>query len=388
MNSLFGKPLSDEEVQQEREEIKQYLTVCSPTVRDNVKIVSFNDPGYQQLFHISDDSTIKSFNPRISQKTMKHEDRTLPRVSTSPFINGCMAGYGVIEDDYNTNRDKKGFRGGWYIYSVPYDFGLKPNKTLQPDVEGTDEVWLIPYNDKQWKIVPIRIGSLFIHQLVIYWEGKKRVVKAEFYLYNDSDTPIALSKDSIVERGYYSFKVERFNDDFHDQRKYHPPATEDLKSITSAEYYTQKKLNADMLSYPVSMESVHSKYMPIPYADKIGFFEIPGFSKYAANAEGLVLNKKLGNATLGGVAGSYRRISAYPDNSSQAKLCYAHDLICRAFYGPPMPNHVVLHRDNNKLNTTASNLSWGTQSQNITDMWKDGLRDKRATTEDYLSIKW
>jgi cytidylate kinase len=131
-------------------------------------------------------------------------------------------------------------------------------------------------------------------------------------------------------------------------------------------------------------------YTPIPYLKYPGFFEIPGYSGYAANPEGEILNKRLGNHTKGGVGGSYRRISAYADGAKSPRLCYAHDLVCRAFYGPPQPGYVVLHRDNNKLNTAASNLSWGTQSQNITDMWADGLRDKkRVGVESFpLSSNW
>ena len=141
----------------------------------------------------------------------------------------------------------------------------------------------------------------------------------------------------------------------------------------------------------VSTEATSLKpYYPIPYLKQPGFFEIPGYSRYAANAEGDVLNKRLGNATKGGVGGQYRRISAYPDGASQPRLCYAHDLVCRAFCGSPPPNHVVLHKDNNKLNTAASNLSWGTQSQNITDMWADGLRGSKEdyVTSEPLSANW
>jgi hypothetical protein len=383
---MFGKALTKEEEAAEIAEINQYLSMCSPKVKKNVRIISFNESNQQLLFHISEDSKIKAFNPRISRKTMLDEDRTLPRVSTSPFITGCMAGYGTMEDNYNSVRNKKDFRGGWYIYTVPYDFGLQPSEVLQPDVRGTDEVWLVPYNTKQWKIVPVLIGSIFIHQLITYWEKKYRIVKAEFYLHNSSKTPIVLARNVIVEQGYYSFKVEKFNDDFHDLKRYTPPVVEDLKSITSSEYLEHKKLNADMLSH--GLESHVTNYRPISYTDRIGFFEIPGFSKYAANAEGEILNKRLGNSTIGGVAGSYRRVSAYPDHSTQARLCYAHDLVCRAFYGPPPPNSVVMHRDNNKLNTAASNLSWGTQSQNITDMWRDGLRDKKVKAEAYKSFGW
>lgn len=115
-------------------------------------------------------------------------------------------------------------------------------------------------------------------------------------------------------------------------------------------------------------------FKPKPVKKKPGWFEVPGFSRYAANRKGEVLNKKTNNATKGGLSGRYLRISAFPDGSDEPKLCYTHDLVCRAFHGPPEEGQVVLHKDNDRLNTKPSNLKWGTQSSNIKDMWKDGLR--------------
>lgn len=129
-----------------------------------------------------------------------------------------------------------------------------------------------------------------------------------------------------------------------------------------------------------------ASFSPLPYKDHPGWYEIPGYSGYAANRKGEILNKKTGNSTSGGVAGRYRRISAYPDDAESPRLCYTHDLVCRAFRGPPEEGQVVLHKDNDRLNVTASNLRWGTQSENIQDMWNDGLR---AGNEAYLaSLDW
>lgn len=123
-----------------------------------------------------------------------------------------------------------------------------------------------------------------------------------------------------------------------------------------------------------------SSYKPRPYTKRSGWFEIPGFSQYAANRKGEVLNKKLGNSTQGGISGRYRKMSVYADGETKAKLRYTHNLICRAFHGPPKKGQYVLHKDNDRLNLKPSNLSWGTQSQNIKDMWDDGLREGKESS--------
>ena len=128
-------------------------------------------------------------------------------------------------------------------------------------------------------------------------------------------------------------------------------------------------------------------YKPNPYKGHPGWYEIPGYSKYAANRKGEVLNKKLGNATQGGVSGRYRKVDVYPDNSKESKLCYTHDLICRAFHGRPKKGQVVIHKDNDRLNIASGNLKWGTQAENVKSAWDDGLRKSKVSSESLQDMK-
>lgn len=116
-------------------------------------------------------------------------------------------------------------------------------------------------------------------------------------------------------------------------------------------------------------------YIPIESKEFKGWFEIPGFSRYCANKEGHVLNKKTKNFSIGGRSDRYLRVSAYKDGQSHAGLYYIHDLVCRAFHGlPEGKNIVVMHKDNNRSNNRPSNLQWGTQSENILQVYRDGLK--------------
>lgn len=101
---------------------------------------------------------------------------------------------------------------------------------------------------------------------------------------------------------------------------------------------------------------------------------IPGFKGYYATPAGEVHNTKTGHTTTGGVAGRYRKVSVYPTGADTPILEYTHILVCKAFHGMPKANQVVLHADDDPLNTSPSNLSWGTQSENISDMYDKGRR--------------
>lgn len=122
-----------------------------------------------------------------------------------------------------------------------------------------------------------------------------------------------------------------------------------------------------------------SSFQPKASKEHKGWYEIPGYSKYLANRKGEIMNKKLENPSKGGDAGRYLKTSAYPDGSDKAKLVYVHDLICRAFKGPPKKGQVVLHDDDDRKNNLPGNLKWGTQSENVQAAYDNGLRSSNES---------
>lgn len=80
--------------------------------------------------------------------------------------------------------------------------------------------------------------------------------------------------------------------------------------------------------------------------------------------------------------GAYVGLQLKADDGALRKE-YLHRLICEAFHGPCPDGHVCRHLDGDKTNNSASNLAWGTQSQNNKDKAKhgtspDGERNPRA----------
>lgn len=127
-------------------------------------------------------------------------------------------------------------------------------------------------------------------------------------------------------------------------------------------------------------------YQPQPGPEK-GWYAIPGYPGYYANRQGQIWIERTGHVTYGGVSGRYRRVSAYPDGADTPTLCYAHDLVCRAFHGLPEDGQVVLHDNDDRLDNASTNLGWGTQQANIQAVWDNGLR-QRVSREDYQTPIW
>lgn len=123
-----------------------------------------------------------------------------------------------------------------------------------------------------------------------------------------------------------------------------------------------------------------------------GWYHIPGYKDYRANRKGHILNVKTKHVSEGGDAGRYLKVSVYPTDSTTAKLVYVHELVCRAFHGPGRKGEVVSHENDKRWDNRPSNLKWTTQSKNIEDTYKRGLRkpttSKEAYQEDHNNPVW
>lgn len=111
--------------------------------------------------------------------------------------------------------------------------------------------------------------------------------------------------------------------------------------------------------------------------------KVPGYPGISAGSNGKIRFEKNGYETLGGVAGKYRRVSVVVcDKTNKRELCYVHDLVCRAFHGPRPKGAVVLHAKDNKLDNRPSKLSWGSQSANVTDAYRNGMVEGKGANRD------
>ena len=65
------------------------------------------------------------------------------------------------------------------------------------------------------------------------------------------------------------------------------------------------------------------------------------------------------------------------------KTLYVHRLVLETFSGPaPTKTHVVMHKDDDPRNNDISNLSWGTQEENVLDMIRKGRFSHWSSVKD------
>lgn len=100
--------------------------------------------------------------------------------------------------------------------------------------------------------------------------------------------------------------------------------------------------------------------------------------------------------------GRVRTVPAYlPEDVGQhghrrVTLCgrrmLVHQLVMRAFVGPPPPGHVVAHGDGDASNNHISNLRWDTQAGNLADRSEHGtlrygVKHHNATLTDEIVVE-
>ena len=75
----------------------------------------------------------------------------------------------------------------------------------------------------------------------------------------------------------------------------------------------------------------------------------------------------------GGMVGRYRGCALKKRDWSNVSW-YVHRLVAEVFHGSPKKGHEVRHLDGNCLNNAASNLAWGTRSENMQDKTRHGTQ--------------
>lgn len=226
------------------QDMLKFLEFWPSTIGNNVEILTpSNSSGV--TFHISTNNNLKSFEPRVSRRTMNKEDRSVPRVSTAATLNGCLSGYSAALYDWEA-MDADKWQGGWKIYAIPYEVALKPNKKILGDAEQTEEIWLVPYNKSHVRYQATPIGEVFFTKV-----GREatadsklpRKVVVQAYVRIAEGNMLPLNKSTVLRAGYYQLTYNNWFEAM-DLRN---PQDIMVKPITSGDYNSYKKLGAGNL---------------------------------------------------------------------------------------------------------------------------------------------
>lgn len=152
----------------EYKQIETFLEKQKPKVRANATIIEAEED-YPYMLHGSINDNIKVFTPRLAERYAKgSEDRTVDRVHVSETLVGCIMGMDELTSylQYNVgDEEAELFKGGWYIYAIPYKYALKPNVNLVYDAGRSNEVWLVPYSKETKEYKGEIIAKVFLESM-------------------------------------------------------------------------------------------------------------------------------------------------------------------------------------------------------------------------------
>jgi len=229
------------------DDMNRFLDLFSPKVKNGVEILDARVAG-GMTFHISANTKLKTFEPRISQRTLNKEDRSVPRISTAQTLNGCLSGYSsAISDwEYNDVSGRSAWVGGWKIYG--FNFDLAPNKTILGDAEYSEEVWLVGFNKEHRQYRAEVVGDLFFTSIAREATKQKdgvRRLTVKAYVNVRENYLLPLNLVTVLRPGFY----EVWYNDYYQAMNIHSAQNLTVKPISGSEYGTAKELGAGLLNY-------------------------------------------------------------------------------------------------------------------------------------------
>lgn len=229
-------------------QFEQYLETIPDQVVKNTKVITPEVAGIDYMLHMSTNTNIRKFIPRIGDRQMQEEDRTIPRICTAPHILGCLIGYNKSSRDFGKKADGKtddGWAGGWKIYAFDFDYCLRPNKQMVPDARISDEHWLVTHNADTVEYVPRTAGKMFMRRIVLTARSHDYPQEdIECYLEVIQEQGILFTKDRLLKPGYYRIQGPNYwmLKDWKDAEGFQ------IDEISKESYIENKRACADLLS--------------------------------------------------------------------------------------------------------------------------------------------
>lgn len=184
---------------EKQKELADFIVSVFPHIQKQISVLKVKSD--QKVLHISKDKAIERFIPMVSNRTMKNEDRTVPRVCGAFHLWGCITGYSSVCAEFFSPEED--YHGGYYIYQLPVEVVGVPDEKLVPDAEYTGEVWVMGHNRDHLVVKPKIIGELFPIRAETSGEVGNRDTIVDFYLSNKES--LELFPEQVLEPGYYHF---------------------------------------------------------------------------------------------------------------------------------------------------------------------------------------
>jgi hypothetical protein len=174
----------------------EVLSRIPEKLHKDLDVLSKHDLNRSTLYHISDNERIKEFIPRVTNRMLSSENRSIPRVSCSLDLAGAIAGHDGTEHLFS-DMD---FNGIFQVYALPFEFCIKPKGKLVADGLQTREHWLVTYNRETESYEPIKIARFFYDSVRLY-RPKQEIVYEMIIEVNQDD--VYLTPQKLLDKGYW-----------------------------------------------------------------------------------------------------------------------------------------------------------------------------------------
>lgn len=195
----------------EKQDIVKYLSALLGDAVSELTLFSAGEVN-RPLYHVSMNPNVRIFSPKVSSRTLSSEDRSVPRVSTSTSLIGCLNGYQSMFTDM-AGRERKNFTGLYTVYELPYQYAVKPSKKLLSDVETSDEYWLVSWKKETYSIKPNTVCEFTIPQVQTTYgsDGEDQRVTMFLKVLGES---LYLTHDIKLVKGYYEITLRNYDYDY------------------------------------------------------------------------------------------------------------------------------------------------------------------------------
>lgn len=192
-----------------RQDMEDWLDLQNNKVRRNVRIVTPSEVGQDYLLHVSIDTNVKTFVPRIGSSQSPSEDRTVPRITVAPSLLGCLIGNGNAVDHFLNLKstglpEDRHYKGGWKIYALPFECALKPTGRLVYDQAHSDEYWLVSYSPETVSYQPEVAGKAFYQEITFRPRaGQRTLSDGTLFVEVTRPTGLRFSQHIFLTQGYW-----------------------------------------------------------------------------------------------------------------------------------------------------------------------------------------
>jgi len=185
--------------------LSTWISRQNPAIAKSMTVVKDVD-----FLHISTNPGLRTMVPRIGERQMVSEDRSIPRICGSETLKGCIYGHAAVLYDILDRMTSDGKQRTdidvpiYTVYRLNVEEVVRPTKKLVRDVVNSKELWVVPYSPEACSAKAEKVGTLLPVKTTT--DIKFGNVEHTSLFYFEVKLPYTL-EDELFDLGYYAFSL-------------------------------------------------------------------------------------------------------------------------------------------------------------------------------------